>query len=386
MDPRHRSEFWHDGQRYELREWNDAPTADELGGGMSLLGAAQARWVLDGAAGFGLPRWSSAADDAFARSHDLERILDEVRSGHKLLVTEDVGLGTGAVASWEEEVVDLSDLAPPPPPEDTWVEFVFEYADGTKVDGLEYVLVDPADAEEAGTLGKNGTITKRGIAPGDYTVVLKEVERAAWVEPRAAATDELAVVARTSGYPDGTPVTIKLYRERIESAGDELATVEAQIQDDVVEAVLTYDPANDPNAEPGESIVGLIAEVSVDGGKSWAKTPTALALQLPSLRSVGWVQARVDAGGSVEIVVEALGHAAGTMVALELWRLDFLEGDGKVCDIGPAEIVGTKATAAATIDAPGEYYVVAKVDATGASARSDLLWCAWVESEEAVAA
>jgi hypothetical protein len=386
VDPGQRSEFWHEGQRYELREWNDAPTAEELGGGMSLLGAAQARWVLDGAASFGLPRWSPAADDTFARNHELERILDEVRSGHKLLVTRDVQPPIDAIASWEDQVVDLSDLAPAPPPEDTWVEFVFEYPDGTKVDGLEYVLVDPAASEEAGKLGKNGTITKRGIAPGEYTVVLKEVERAAWVKPRAAATDELQVVARTSGYPDGTPVTIKLYRERIESGGDELATVEAQIQDDVVEAVLTYDPATDPNAEPGESIVGLIAEVSVDGGKSWAKTPTALALQLPTLRSARWVQPRVDAGATVELVVEAVGHAAGTMVALELWRLDWVGGDSKVCDIGPVEIVGTRAVADAKIDDPGEYYVVATVDATKASARSDLLWCAWVESAEADAA
>ena len=394
MDPRDRSEFWHEGQRYELRAWDDAPTADELDEGMALLGAAEARWVLDGAvrndppiASFGAPSWSFAADETFARSHVLlERILDEVRSGHKLLVTKDVRPATGGIASWEGEVVDLSDLAEPLPPEDTWVEFVFEYPDGTKVDGLEYVLVDPTDAKEPGTLGKNGTITKRGVAPGDYTVVLKEVERAAWVKARANATDALEIVARTSGYPDGTPVTIKLYRERIESAGDELATVEAEIQGDVVEAVLTYDPAADPHAEPGESIVGLIAEVSVDGGKSWAKTPRALALQLPSLRRVRWGRARVDAGDTVEIVVEAPGHAAGTMVALELWRLDWAEGDSKVCDIGPVEIGGTEATAEATIDAPGEYYVVATVDATGASARSDLLWCAWVATEEAVAA
>ena len=395
MRARHRNEFWHEGRRYELREWDDAPTAAELGRGMSLLAAAQARWVLGGAvrngrpiASFGLPRWSSAADEPFARTHELlDRILDEVRSGHKLLVTKDVRPAIDGVALWEEQAVDLSDLAAPLPPDDTWVEFVFEYPDGTKVSGLEYVLLDPSESEEAGKLGESGTITKKGVAPGDYTVVLKEVERAAWVKPRAAATDELQVVARTSGYPDGTPATVKLYRERIESPGDELATVEATIQGDVVEAVLAYDPAADPNAEPGESVVGLIAEVSVDGGKSWAKTPRALALQLPTLRSVRWAQPRVDAGDSVEIVVEAPGHAAGTTVALELWRLDWLEGDTKVCDIGPVEIVGTKAVARCEpIDAPGEYYVVATVDATGASARSDLLWCAWVETEEAVAA
>lgn len=393
MDPRGRSEFWHEGQRYEVREWNDAPTADELGEGLALLGAARARWVLDAAMrtgrpieSFALPRWSSGIDETRPGSHDLlERILDEVRSGYKLIVTRDVR-PPSEVAFWEAQAVDLSDLAEPLPSEDTWVEFVFEYPDGTKVEGLEYVLVDPSESQAPGKLGSNGTISKRGVAPGDYTVVLKEVEHVAWVQPPATATEALRVVARTSGYPDGTPATVKLYRERIESAGDELATVEAQIQGDVVEAVLTYDPAADPNAEPGESVVGLIAEVSVDGGKSWAKTPSALALQLPTLRGVRWGQARVDAGDTVEIVVEAVGHPGGTMVALEVWRLDFVEGDNKLCDVGPVEIVGTEAVASVAFDAPGEYYVVATVEATGASARSDLLWCAWVAADEAEAA
>jgi len=405
VSERHRTSFWHEGQRYELREWRDGPTPAERAAGMSVVrGEPQARWVLgavmrDGGAlaGSGLPHapWSDAPRGGTREL--LEAVLDDLRVGKRLLVTFDARTVATQLVRWEnvaDDVVDLADLAEPESQdEDTWVELVFEYPDGTKVGGLDYVLLGPAKTEEAGTLPASGTITRRGVAPGDYTVVLKEVEYAVWEKGRARLGDELKVIARTSGYPDGTAATVKLYRERTESPGDELATVQAQVRGDVVEATLRYEAQDDAQKDE-TGVIGLVAEVSLDGGKAWAKTPRALQLQLPTLAAVRWSKPRVAAGESVDVVVEALGFPPGTQVALALWRLDWSEGDAKVCDIGPVPLAGNQAIARCTygrpaaaadaaIEACGEHYVVATIEgSTTRTARSDLLWCVYHEPGE----
>ena len=399
MTGRDRSTFWHDGQRYELRPWHDAPTKGERAAGISVVqGEAQARFILGGALRGGGPLAGAlqpAFPEWFDAGHDpaggrVDRLLEELRLGQRLLVLVKPRIVVDGFGPLHEHVVDLADLAGPEPLEQTWVEFVFEYPDGTKVSGIEYVLVDPANAEARGTLAKSGTITRRGVAPGEYTVVLKDIEHAVWVQARANRDDELKLIARTSGYSDGKAATVKLYRERVESPGDELATVQAEVHGDVIEATLRYDAAADPHAEHETESIGLIAEVSLDGGKVWAKTPRALQLKPQALRSVQWSAAQAQAGDMLEIVVDAPGHPAGTEVALELWRLDWIEGDAKICDIGPIPISGGRASARvayaadgsgpsdATIDACGEYYVIAKIDgAAPRTATSALLWCAW---------
>jgi hypothetical protein len=406
VSERHRKSFWHEGQRYELRDWRDGPTPAERAAGMSVVrGEPQARWVLGAAmrvggslAGSELAheRWT---DEPRVGTHALDAVLDDLCVGKRLLVTIDPRSRVTEIVRLDTndaDIVDLADLAEAEPDEaDTWVEFVFEYPDGTKVGGLEYVLLDPSKTEAPGTLAASGTITKRGVTPGDYTVVLKEIEYALWEKGRARVGDELKVIARTSGYPDGTAATVKLYRERTESPGDEIATVEAQVRGDVIEAMLAYEPKG--GAQKHESgVIGLVAEVSLDGGKSWAKTPRALQLQLETIAGVRWSQDRAAAGDCVDIVVEALGYPPGTQVALELWRLDWIDGDSKVCDVGPVPLsdtgaivpctYGSPAAAAAgrgAIEACGEYYVVATIEGSVTrTARSDLLWCAYDETAD----
>lgn len=406
VSERHRTSFWHEGQRYELREWRDGPTPAERAAGMSIVrGEPQARWVLGAAMRAAMRAGGSLAGSELGVStHErIDAVLDDLRLGRRLLVTIDARPRVTPLVKWEDtaaDIVDLADLADgdQEPEEDDWVEFVFEYPDGTKVSGLDYLLLDPTRAEEAGTLGSNGTITRRGVRPGEHTVVIKEIDYAVWERGRGRVGDELKVIARTSGYPDGTAATVKLYRERRESPGDELATVEAEVQGDVIEATLAYEPKDD--AQKQESgVIGLVAEVSLDGGKTWAKTSRALQLQLPTLATVSWSEPRVVAGGSVDLVVDAPGHPPGTEVALELWRLDWIEGDTKVCDVGPVPLAGTRAIARCTygsgassggsgamIEACGEYYAVATITgATTRTARSDLLWCVYDETREGAA-
>jgi len=374
---------------------------------MSIVrGEPQARWVLGAAmrsggslAGSGLPHEAWSNEPRGSTRELVDAMLDDLRLGKRLLVTIDtrplvttlVRVDTNA-----DDIVDLADLAEAESEEDdTWVEFVFEYPDGTKVSGLDYILLGPSNTEAPGTLAANGTITRRGVTPGDYTVVLEEIEYAVWEKHRASVGDELKVIARTSGYPDGTAATVKLYRERSESPGDELATVQVDVQADVIEATLAYEAKGDEQDDES-GVIGLVAEVSLDGGRAWSKTPRALQLQLPTLAAVRWSKARVAAGDAVELTVEALGYPPGTEVAIELWRLDWIEGDSKLCDIGPVPLAGTKAIARCTyggsasagageaaIEACGEYYAVATIEGSATrTARSELLWCVYDERSD----
>lgn len=361
--------------------------------------SGRARWLLGSMSGLGIdplsPVWSDdASEHGRAR---LERLLDELRLGRTMLVVNDVRPAVDPLARVYEGAIDLGELAGPEPEEATWVEFVFEYPDGTKVSGLRYVLIDPSERETPGTLADSGTITRRGVAPGEYTVVLEDVEHAVWRAKRARADEDLVVVARTSGYPDGTAATVKLYRERTESAGDEIATVDAVVTADVVEATFRWDDVETRDEDTRAGVVSLVAEVCVDDGRAWAKTMHPLRLELPTLRRVAWSTERADAGETIDLLVDAPGHPDGTPVALKLWALDVTAGDREVGRLPSATVHGGAATACvtyaadgtatatgATIGTSGEYYVVATIEGSeDAPVRSGLLWCAWVDEDDA---
>lgn len=400
MSTRHRRSFWHAGLRCELRDWHDAPTRAERAAGWTVVkDPERARWLLGSMSGLGMDPGSLVwSDDAGEHGRArLERLLDELRLGRTMLVVNDVRPAVDPLARVYEGAIDLGELAGPEPEEATWVEFVFEYPDGTKVSGLRYVLIDPSDRETPGTLADSGTITRRGVAPGEYAVVLEEVEHAVWRTKRARADEDLVVVARTSGYPDGTAATVKLYRERIESAGDEIATVDAVVTADVVEATFRWDEVETRDEDTRAGVVSLVAEVSVDDGRAWAKTMHPLRLELPTLRRVEWSAERADAGETIDLLVHAPGYPDGTPVALKLWAVDVIAGDREVGRLPAATVHGGAATArvtyaadgatattGATIGASGEYYVVATIEGSeDAPVPSGLLWCAWVDDDDA---
>ena len=276
--------------------------------------------------------------------------------------------------------------------EDTFVEFRFEYPDGTAAGGLDYVLVDPQRKETQGTLGSNGTLTKRGIPPGGYSVILKDVEAAFFASERRQCDDTLELTARTSGFPDGTAAKVKLYRELRESSADALLEVDAEVNGDRIVASLEYDYASDEERAAETGAVRVLAEVSVENGKYWTKTsPVELALK--TLRSVTWSAERVEAGNPLEVRVETSGYGEGASATLEIWRLDWLGGHTKVADVGPIDVVANRAIARGAyassdgadfvLDEPGEYYALAKIeDNVTRSARTGLVWCAWLDMGE----
>jgi hypothetical protein len=276
--------------------------------------------------------------------------------------------------------------------EEAWVEFVFQYPDGSAVKDLDYVLTKPDHSTEPGKLPGSGKVTKRPTPAGTYSLALKEVDTAYWEQQRRNCDDELKVIARTSGYPDGTAAQVKLYRELTESEGDELDTVDAEITADRIEATFTFDYSGD-DLKDQTGTIALIAEVSVDGGKSWAKTQRPLELALKNIQHVRWSRLRAEHGDVVELRVETAGYPpSGTNVSIELWKLDWVEGDTKVTDIGPLPLTGRNAVARiaygasgadATIDDCGEYYAIAKIeDSVTRTNRSDLVWCVYQDVEE----
>ena len=273
-----------------------------------------------------------------------------------------------------------------PEPEKAWVEFAFEYPDGTPVKGLDYALLHPGGTTEEGTLGDDGMISKEDVASGGYTVILKEIEHVAWSSRRVRCGDEATLVARIAGYPTGTSAKIKIYREHRETDADVIATLSATIADGAIEARFTYDNTTSEERKSEEGLAAFIAEVSLEGGKRWAKTRAPLLVDLPTLSVPRWSSAYAEAGDEVELEADISGVPDGTPVKLAIWEHDWDGDDRKVTDLPDGVVAGNKLAVACTYDEgealprQGEYFAVVTLDAgVKREARSALLWCSDLE-------
>ncbi len=273
-----------------------------------------------------------------------------------------------------------------PEPEKAWVEFLFEYPDGTPVKGLEYRLLHPGGTDEAGTLGDDGMISKEDVAAGAYTVVLKEIEHVAWVDRRVRCGEEARLTARIAGYPDGATATVKIYREHRETNAEVITTLSATIAGGAIEARFTYDNTTTEERKTEEGVAAFVAEVALDGGKRWAKTRAPLLVELPTLSVPRWSSGYAEVGDEVEILADVSGFPDGTKVQLAIWEHDWDGEDRKVTDLPDGIIAGNKLAVACTYDEgealprEGEYFAVVTLD-TGVKreARSALLWCSDME-------
>jgi hypothetical protein len=311
------------------------------------------------------------------------RLLDRVRAA----------LGAGGIVAYRVRValsgasVKAEVIEPKAPePEKTWVEFIFEYPDGTPVKGLDYHLLHPGGTDEQGTLGDDGMISREDVAAGTYTVVLKEIEHVAWADKRVRAGEEARLVARIAGYPAGTEATIKIYREHRETDAEVIATLPGTIADGVIEVKFTYDNTTTDERKAEEGVAAFVAEVALDGGKCWAKTRAPLLVDLPTLSVPRWSSAYAEAGDEVEILADVTGIPEGTTVKLAIWEHAFDGDDRKVTDLPDGIVAGSKLAVACTYEEgealprAGEYFAVVSLDAgVKREARSALLWCSDME-------
>ncbi len=282
-----------------------------------------------------------------------------------------------------------------PEPEKAWIEFVFEYPDGTPVRGLDYTLIHPGGREEKGTLGADGLISKDSIPRGTYVVMTKEVDELRWSAaravrgvPRVRGDEEVQLTARVSGYPDGASATIKVFREHQETEAAVIETLSAVVSGNQIEATWKYDPSSSDERKEEEGVARFIAEVSLDGGKRWAKTRQPLEVELPTVSVPVWSSPYAEDGDELDLIAETLGYPDGSKVKLTLYEHDWDGDDRKVKDLPDAEVQGGKVKAscvyarpidgaeAGEIDKEGEYFFELRIEeGPKRVARSALLWC-----------
>jgi hypothetical protein len=282
-----------------------------------------------------------------------------------------------------------------PEREKAFIEFVFEYPDGTPVKGLDYTLIHPGGREEKGTLGADGLISKEDVPRGTYVVMTKEVDEVRWSAPRTVRSvprmrcdEEAELSARVSGYPDGASATIKVFREHREIESAVIQTLSATVKGNQIEARWKYDFASSDERKEEEGLARFVAEVSLDGGKRWAKTRTPLEVELHTVSVPTWSSLYAEDGDEVEMLAETLGYPDGTKVKVSLHEHDWDGDDRKRKDLPDAEVSEGKVKAscvyaraggggeAGDIDKDGEYFFELRLEeGTKRVARSALLWC-----------
>jgi hypothetical protein len=316
-----------------------------------------------------------------------ERVRDALRSGELRAYRERETFSGGVVGKEPEPVEKKAEV------EKAFVEFIFEYPDGSPVKGEEYKFLYPDGRKEEGKLGDDGIITKEDVLPGTYRVVMKEVEHVGFSVTRARCDDEVKVRARVSGFAPGAAAKVKVYREHREEPGDEVASLDASVIDDAVEAAFKYDYKKDDARKREEGVARFVAEVALDGGKRWAKSARALELELKSISSARWSTDYAEDGDTVALRVDVLGFADGTEAKVDVFRFhEAGDDDEKVASLdtkvagGRVEAACTYATAGGDGDGDGgkkgdvsregEYlFEVVIEDGVQRKARSGLLWC-----------
>ena len=255
------------------------------------------------------------------------------------------------------------------------LDFVFEFADGTPAGGFDYVLVKPDGKREPGKLPSGGTIHRDNVAPGAYTVLLKEVEDVSWDVGKTIPGEEVNIVARVSGFADGASVKVRIFRAYQESDDKVLDTLSGSVQGDKVTVAYKFDDSPKERAAwQGE--VELVAEVSLEGGAHWAKTLSPLAITMCSIDRAAWLNRNLEDGDDAELIVDTSGYEDGTKVKAELYWSDAEGDDEKLADLDPVPLAAGSASfklgcklddtaerfASGTIGASGELYAIVSMD------------------------
>jgi hypothetical protein len=255
------------------------------------------------------------------------------------------------------------------------LEFDVVYPDGSPVQGLKYVLMDPAGTPTKGVLPATGVVSK--TAPeGTYSLAIVDIDVLVWSSPAVRAKKDVTLSARVSGIDEGAVGKVQIFRLYDEDPKNAIATLQATVKDKKAEATWQYVPKSD--AESGTA--SFVAELSFDGGKVWKKT-AQLDVELPQVASVTWSAPEVSPEGDVELVVTAPGFDDGADVKVTLMRLR-QAGDETVGDLDPMKLTARVARAQlhcgdAKLPAKsGDVYakVSVKKDGVERTGTSPLLW------------
>ena len=275
--------------------------------------------------------------------------------------------GDTATPSDVDELVELA--------EEHFVEFRFVDPRGNAVSGVPYVLHDPDGVQTEGTLGRDGRIRRDQVLDGTWAAELRAVEDARWTTEAAEVHETLELAARVTGCPDGTTVTIRIFREHRETDDDVIDELTATVAGGTVEASWRYEPGADEARAREQGQARFVAEVALDDA-CWAKTITPAVITLETIIAAQWDRVQCGRGETVPLSVEVAGFADGTSVEIEVLRRTPMGETESHASLGPHPIAGGAVVSEWTApDEDGEFRFEAVCEG-GRTAKSDWLWVA----------
>jgi hypothetical protein len=312
------------------------------------------------------PCWPSIGQRSVRRAQVRCALTEALTSGWVIAVRRERGPRVLLQPLDDEEPLGPDDA------EKLRVDFFFDYADGTAVHDLAYVLQDSGGSKTPGKLPKDGSIA-RDHAAGTYTVSLKEIDVLQWQPARIRCAEQAKVLARVTGIDDGAQGTVRVYRLFDEDEKAALATLQATVNGGTLEAAWTPGAKAMGDAPDDDGLARCVAELSFEGGTIWRKTEP-LAVELPAIVGAEWSAADADAGHDVALVVRTTGFADGAQVKATLVAHDVLGDDRPLGDAPHAAVAGGAATLAFTagdgILQALAYDVIAKIAVEGGGAKA----------------
>ncbi len=213
----------------------------------------------------------------------------------------------------------------------------FEVLDGAgdPYPGLAYVLQCPDGTLEEGTLPDAAQIRRDDVSDESYSLALKLVEEITWSTTSASCGEDVELRGRVSGYPDGTEVEIRIFREFRESDDEVIDTLTGTVEGSQVVVHWAYDVNADHAIGGSHPMLPFVAELRIPGAPGWAKTAEAVLFELPAIRVARWSSRATAPGKAVEIHVAVAGIPDGSPLTIEVFgqqrdgsqpRLDSYEG------------------------------------------------------------
>ena len=220
-----------------------------------------------------------------------------------------VGVGQDSPESAEP----AEDMAPK-----HFIGFVVLDGGGDPYPGLAYALSGPDGDREEGELATDGQVRRDDVLHDGYLFQLKTVLEVGWDVEASDCGEEIGLTATVSGFEDGTPAEIRIFRERRETDDDMLESLESTVEGGTVRATWVYDPNADYAISSPPAELSFIAEVRVDG--MWAKTLVPVRVTMPRVETAKWSRRATKPGKTVMMRVDLTGVPDDSPVTVEVFR------------------------------------------------------------------
>jgi hypothetical protein len=120
------------------------------------------------------------------------------------------------------------------------IQFHFQTESGDPIlDTASFELIHPDGSREAGTL-KGGAFQRGGVPEGLYQMKFKQIRSCGWGQGSAVADQKVGIRVYTSGYSNGTRLSLALFQRFQPRNTTPVAVIDAKIQGDAAIASWSY--------------------------------------------------------------------------------------------------------------------------------------------------